>query len=170
MSEAEDDQPAQVARDCVVSFHYELFDAGGEALESSRRREPVLILHGHGNVLPGVEAALLGRSPGERFEVTLAPGEAYGERREDARRRVSKKHLAGNTKRLAPGMQAGLRTAEGLRPVTVVKVGSSVVDVDLNHPLAGRSLRFDIEVVALRAASPEELAHGHVHGPGGHHH
>lgn len=164
------DDTLRVARDHVVRFHYELFDEAGVLLESSREGEPVAVLHGQGDVIPGVERALEGRAAGERFQVTVSPEEGYGARREDWTQRVSKKHLAGAPRRLRPGMQVAVDTDQGMRPVTVLKVGSSVVDVDLNHPMAGMQLRFEMEIVDLRAATPEELAHRHVHGAGGHAH
>ena len=163
--------PDTATRERVVSFHYELFEADSERmLESSRQGSPVAVLLGRGNVIPGVEKALEGRAEGERFSVTVPPEEGYGARRDDWTQRLSRKHLAGAPKRLRPGMQVAVDTDQGLRPVTVVKVGATVVDVDLNHPMAGMTLRFDIEIIGLRAAEPEELAHGHVHGPGGHAH
>jgi len=158
-----------VARDRVVRFHYEMRDEAGTVLESSRAEQPLAILQGRGNLMPGIEAALEGRLPGERFEVTLAPEQAYGERREGLTQRVSKKYFQ-QAVRLKPGMTVQLSTREGPRPVTVLKVGGKVVDVDLNHPLAGRALVFDIEVLEVREATAEEIAHRHVHGPGGHHH
>ena len=156
-------------RDSVVRFHYTLCDEGGTAIESSRDREPVAVLQGHGNVLPGVDDALAGRSAGERFSVTLAPEQAYGARREGRTERVPRKRVRG-PKRLQPGDPVVIRTLDGPREVTVIKVGRTVVDVDLNHPLAGRTLQFDIEVLEVREATAEEIAHGHVHGPGGHQH
>jgi FKBP-type peptidyl-prolyl cis-trans isomerase SlyD len=158
-----------VARDRVVRFHYEMRDEAGTVLESSRAEEPLAVLHGRGNLMPGIEAALEGHGAGDRFQVSLEPGEAYGERKEGLTQRVSKKYFP-QAARLKPGMTVQLSTREGPRPVTVLKVGGKVVDVDLNHPLAGRALTFDIEVVEVREASPEEIAHRHVHGPGGHHH
>jgi FKBP-type peptidyl-prolyl cis-trans isomerase SlyD len=158
-----------VEKDRVVAFHYVLTDEQGEELGSSRGEEPLAALVGHGNVMPGLESALVGRTTGDKFEVTLPPDQAFGERREDWVQRVSKKYVR-QASRLRPGMQTELQTNEGLRTVTVVKVGSSVLDVDLNHPLAGRTVRFAVEIIDVREASAEERAHGHAHGAGGHHH
>ena len=105
---------------------------------------------------------------GESFGVDVAAADAYGELREGLSQRVPKKHFGGQ--RLEPGMQVVLNTNFGQRAVTIQKVGMSVVDVDLNHPMAGKDLHFDIEVVEVREAKPEEIAHGHVHGDGGHQH
>lgn len=156
-------------KDHVVSFHYVLSETGGAELESSRGGDPMAALIGHGNMMAGVEGALLGRSAGEQFEVTLQPEETFGERRDNWTQRIQKK-LVPKGKRLRPGMQVQLQTDDGPRVVTVAKVGSSVVDVDLNHPFAGKTLVFAIEVLDVREASAEELAHGHAHGVGGHHH
>jgi FKBP-type peptidyl-prolyl cis-trans isomerase SlyD len=152
----------------VVSFHYGLSDEAGP-IESSHEREPLTVLMGAGNIIPGVETALEGRSVGDRFEVVVPPEQGYGERRENLQQRVPKKYFR-DPKQLRPGMTTALQTREGPRVVTVVKIGESVVDIDLNHPMAGRTLRFDIEVMEVRAASAEEIAHGHVHGPGAHDH
>jgi len=158
-----------IENDRVVRLHYRIHDAADAVVESSAGKPPLAVLLGHGNLLPALEQALLGHQAGDRFDVTLAPEDAFGPRRDDWTQRVSKKHLA-NAARLRPGMQAQLQTDQGRRPVTVLKVGGKVVDVDLNHPLAGQTLRFALEVVEVREASPEELAHRHVHGPGGHPH
>jgi len=162
----------EAAKNSVVLFHYTVTEQGSsEAIDTSRERgEPLAVLLGHGGLIPGVERALEGRKAGDRFEVTIAPGDAYGERRDDATQRVPKKFFR-DADRLRPGMQTVLQTTDGQqRVVTVSKVGMSVIDVDMNHPLAGKSLNFDLEVVEVREASEEERAHGHVHGPGGHHH
>ena len=159
----------KVTANHVVQFHYEIIDANGNQVESPRVREPVLALQGRGNVVHGVDEALLGREPGERFEVTVPPEKAYGLRRKNLTQRVSKKDFA-EAKRLRKGMQTVLHTEQGVRPVTVLKVGSSVVDVDLNHPMAGETIKFDIEILDVREAETSELAHGHPHGPGGHEH
>ena len=158
-----------VERDRVVRIHYTLTDENGETLESSRDGEPLTMLHGHGAVMAGVEKALEGRSAGDSFEVTLTPDESYGRRLDGRVQRVPRKHVRG-PKRMQPGDRVVVGTRDGNRDVTVVKVGRTVVDVDLNHPLAGKTLTFQMEVLDVRAAEPEEIAHGHAHGPGGHAH
>jgi FKBP-type peptidyl-prolyl cis-trans isomerase SlyD len=158
----------KIEKDRVVRFHYTVSEAGQEPMESSKEREPLSILIGHGNIIPGLEKALEGRETGESFGVDVAAADAYGELREGLSQRVPKKHFGGQ--RLEPGMQVVLNTNFGQRAVTIQKVGMSVVDVDLNHPMAGKDLHFDIEVVEVREAKPEEIAHGHVHGDGGHQH
>lgn len=158
----------KIEKDRVVRFHYTVCEVGQEPLESSADREPIAILVGHGNIIPGLEAAMQDKAAGEKFAVDVPAAEAYGERREGMGQRIPKKHF-GNTK-LAPGMQVVLQTNFGPRAVTVEKVGHSVVDVDLNHPMAGKDLHFDVEIVEVREASAEEIEHGHVHGDGGHHH
>jgi FKBP-type peptidyl-prolyl cis-trans isomerase SlyD len=156
-------------KDKVVTFHYHLSDAAGAALDSSRASEPLTILFGHGAIIPGLEQAMSGHEAGDRFDVSVPPEQAYGLRREEATQRIPKKYFR-DAEHLQPGMTAVLGTQEGQRQVTVLKVGSSVIDVDLNHPMAGKALHFDIEIVDVREASAEEISHGHVHGPEGHHH
>ncbi len=168
----------KIEKDRVVRFHYTLFDgalfvdgapaAGQEALETSKASDPLSILIGHGNIIPGLENALDGHEAGDSFGVDVAAKDAYGERRENLSQRVPKKVFG--SERLAPGMQVVLNTNMGPRAVTVQKVGMTVVDVDLNHPMAGRDLHFDIEIVDVREATPEEIEHRHVHGDGGHAH
>ena len=158
----------KIAKDSVVRFHYTVSEAGQEPIESSKDREPLAILIGHGNIIPGLENAMQDREAGENFGVDVAAADAYGERRDGLSQRVPKKHF-GN-QRLIPGQQVVLQTNFGPRAVTIQKVGMSVVDVDLNHPMAGKDLHFDVEIVEVREASAEEVEHGHVHGDGGHHH
>jgi len=158
----------KIAKDSVVRFHYTVAEVGQESLESSKDREPLAILYGHGNIIPGLETAMLDREAGESFGVDVSAADAYGEKRDGLSQRVPKKHFGAQ--KLEPGMQVVLQTNFGPRAVTIQKVGMSVVDVDLNHPMAGKDLHFDVEIVEVREASAEELAHGHVHGDGGHHH
>jgi FKBP-type peptidyl-prolyl cis-trans isomerase SlyD len=158
----------KIEKDSVVLFHYSVAEPGQPALESSEGNDPLAILIGHGNIIPGLERAMEGHEAGDRFSVDVAAADAYGERRDGLTQRVPKKHFEGQ--RLEPGMQVILNTNHGQRAVTIQKVGMSVVDVDLNHPMAGKDLHFDIAIVEVRAATEEELAHGHVHGDGGHHH
>ena len=158
----------KIEKDRVVRFHYTVAEQGQAALESSEGNDPLAILIGHGNIIPGLENAMLGHEAGDVFSVDVAAADAYGEKRDGLTQRVPKKHFEGQ--RLEPGMQVILNTSHGQRAVTIQKVGMSVVDVDLNHPMAGRDLHFDITIVDVREASEEELSHGHVHGDGGHHH
>ncbi|HEY4556227.1 MAG TPA: peptidylprolyl isomerase [Lysobacter sp.] len=157
-----------IEKDRVVRFHYTVSEQGQAPLETSEGRDPLAILIGHGNIIPGLEKAMEGRAAGDKFDVDVPAAEAYGERRDGMTQRVPKKHFQGQ--RLEPGMQVVLNTNFGPRAVTIQKVGMSVVDVDLNHPMAGKDLSFSIEIVEVREASAEEIEHGHVHGEGGHHH
>ncbi len=158
----------KIEKDRAVRFHYTVGEVGQPATESSNGGEPLSILIGHGNIIPGLEKAMEGREAGDKFEVDVPAAEAYGERREGLTQRIPKKHFG--EQRLMPGMQVVLQTNFGPRAVTIEKVGMSVVDVDLNHPMAGKALHFDIEIVDVREASAEEVEHGHVHGEGGHQH
>jgi len=159
----------QAEKDKVVSFHYRLSEEFGAEVEDSHGRDPMAFLFGHNNIIAGLEQAMAGHGAGDRFDVVVAPADAYGERRDDFVQRVPKKYFR-DAEHLKPGVTTVLRTQDGHRSVTVLKVGSSVVDVDLNHPLAGKTLRFGVEITEVREATAEELEHGHVHGPGGHHH
>ena len=159
----------EIGRDIVVTFHYRLSDTDGTVLEDSTDGEPMAYLHGHKGIIAGLESAMAGRSAGDSFSVTVAPADAYGERRDNAVMRVPRKHVLTKG-RITPGMVVRVNTEHGPREAQVVKAGRFVLDIDTNHPLAGRTLAFDVEVVAVRAATAEELAHGHVHGPGGHAH
>ncbi|MGH8215187.1 MAG: FKBP-type peptidyl-prolyl cis-trans isomerase [Rhodanobacteraceae bacterium] len=161
-------------KDSVVSFHYSVRDATDVAAEpyddSRKRGEPMLALLGHGQLVAGVEKALTGREAGEKFEIDIAPEDAYGERQEGLLQRVPKKYFQ-NAQKLKPGMTTVLQTKDGSqRTVTIHKIGMSAIDVDHNHPLAGKTLHFDIEITEVRAATPEEIAHGHAHAGDGHTH
>lgn len=163
----------KIEKDRVVLFHYTVseraaFEAGEPPLESSEGRGPLAILSGHGNIIPGLEKAMEGHEAGDKFEVDVVAAEAYGELQPGLSQRVPKKYF--KDVRLEPGMQAVLPTNFGPRAVTIQKVGMSVVDVDLNHPMAGKDLHFSVEIVEVREASEEEVQHGHVHGEGGHQH
>ena len=158
----------QVAKNTVVSMHYTLNGEDGAKIESSRdSAQPVVALIGHKGIIPGLEKALVGHSAGDSLEVEVAPEDACGPRQEGNLQRVPKKYFR-DAARLRPGMTTMLSMKDGgQRMVTVGKVGSSVIDVDLNHPLAGRKLKFAIEIIGVRDATAEEVAHGHVHGPEG---
>lgn len=155
----------QIARNSVVLFKYRLSDAAGEILEDGFEGAPVAALQGYGNIIEGLEQALLGKSAGDEFDVVLEPEQAYGLRKDNQIQRVSKKHFA-DAKRLRPGMQTHLRTEQGTRLVTIKKIGGKVIDVDLNHPLAGQTLHCAIKIEAVREATAQELAHRHAHADG----
>ncbi len=156
-------------KDKVVSFHYTLKDAAGEQMETSREKEPMTYLHGANNIITGLEKAMEGHAVKDEFSVTVEPEEGYGVRNENNVQRVPLKRLKG-IGRISPGQVLNLQTNKGQVQVTVLKVGRFNVDVDGNHPLAGKQLTFDVEITDIRDASAEELEHRHVHGPGGHHH
>ncbi len=163
----------QISADKVVSFHYRLSETGGEQLETSYDADPTLYLHGHNNLLPVLEAALDGKAKGDKVTVSVTPEQGYGERKEGAVQRIPIKHLLDHEKiknKLKPGVKVSVNTQHGPWEAIVLKVGKFNVDIDSNHPLAGKSLEFELEVVDVRDASAEELAHGHAHGAGGHHH
>ncbi len=159
----------EITKDCVAQFHYTLIDDQGDTLESSRDGEPMAYLHGHNNIIKGLETALEGKQKGDSFSVTVAPEDAYGERRDGMEQRVPVKHMMG-AKRWKKGMAGWIKTDQGQRQFTVVKVGKFMADVDFNHPLAGKTLTFDVEVMDVREATAEEISHRHAHGVGGHHH
>lgn len=159
----------QIAKDSVVTFHYRVAEPGQPPLESSFDADPIAVLIGHGGIIAGLDKAMLGRQAGDRFELTVAPEEGYGAYRPELVQRAPKKHVP-KADQLRVGMMTRVQTAQGPRVARVVKIGMSVVDLDLNHPMAGKTLQFEIEVLAVRSASAEELDHGHAHGDGGHHH
>lgn len=159
----------QIEKDTVVSFHYVLTEVGGEQIENSEKADPIAYLHGHNGIFPGIEQALEGKVEGDQVSVTLPPAESYGERKEGSSQRVPIKHILTKGK-LRAGMTVKVNTEKGPQDATVLKVGLKNVDLDTNHPLAGKTLQFDLSIVSVRAATEEELAHGHAHGVGGHHH
>ena len=158
-----------VEKDKAVSFHYTLKDADGEQMETSRDKDPMSYLHGANNIIPGLEKAMEGRAVNDEFSVTVEPEEAYGVRNEKNVQRLPLKRLKGIGK-VSVGQVLNLQTQNGQVQVTVLKVGRFNIDVDGNHPLAGKQLTFDVEITDIRDASKEELEHRHVHGLGGHQH
>jgi len=156
----------------VVSFHYTLKDDAGEVLDSSDGDEPLDYLHGEGGIVPGLEAALTGKKAGDKFDVTIPPAEGYGEVEGPGPRPIPRSAFPEDME-LEEGTQlfiAAEGSDEDPTPVWVVEIDDEQVLLDTNHPLAGETLHFSIEVVGVRAATPEEISHGHPHGPDGHHH
>jgi FKBP-type peptidyl-prolyl cis-trans isomerase SlyD len=158
-----------IGDDKVVSFHYKLSDSDGTINESSEGGSPVVYLHGRDAIVPGLESQLAGKRSGEKLTATVPPEQGYGPRNENAVQRVPLKHLATRGP-FQEGQMVVVNTREGGRQARVLKVGHFNVDLDLNHPLAGKTLTFEIEIVHVRDATQEELTHGHAHGPGGHGH
>jgi FKBP-type peptidyl-prolyl cis-trans isomerase SlyD len=159
----------EIAERCVANFHYTLTNSQGEVLDSSSGGEPLAYLHGAGNIIPGLEKALLGKKVGDKLDVTVSPAEGYGERNDSLVQTVPRNLFQG-VDEIQPGMSFQAQSSQGPMRVVVTAVTDENVTVDGNHPLAGETLHFAVEITAVRDASLEELTHGHVHGPGGHQH
>ncbi len=159
-----------VAQDKVVLIHYTLKNDAGAVIDSSSGGQPLAYIHGQGNIIPGLEKALEGKTTGDKVNVKVDPAEGYGVRDDSLVQQVPRRAFGG-VSNIQPGMQFHAQTSQGhTRVVTVTGVKGDMVTVDGNHPLAGENLNFDVEITEVRDATEEELEHGHVHGPGGHHH
>ena len=154
-----------IAQNDVVTIHYTLKDDADKVIDSSSGGEPLAYLHGHGNIVPGLERELAGKGVGDRLTVRVPAAEGYGEYDRALVQKVPRRALKG-----IDNLRVGLRLQAGHQAVTVTHIAGDMVTLDGNHPLAGQNLNFDVEVTAVRPATEEELAHGHVHGHGGHHH
>ena len=159
----------QVGKDKVVSIDYTLTGTGGEVIDTSQGGEPLTYLHGSGNIIPGLERALEGKSAGDEVNAVVAPDQGYGQKNPGLVQPVPRSQFPGVTD-IKVGMQFQAQTNHGPRVVTVVGVDDNTVTVDANHPLAGETLNFAVRVVDVRDATQQELDHGHAHGPGGHQH
>lgn len=153
----------------VVSLNYTVKDDAGQVIDTSEGGDPLTYLHGHKNIIPGLESALVGKQSGEAFDVTVQPAEGYGEYHEEAVQVVPRSAFEG-VESIETGMVFTAQTQGGPVQLMVTGVEGDDITVDPNHPLAGKVLHFTGSVVDVRDASEEELSHGHVHGPGGHHH
>ena len=158
-----------IEKNRVVTLNYTLRDEQGTIIDASSGRAPLSYLHGKGNIIPGLEQALSGKAAGDKLDVTVAPEQGYGPRDERLVQIVPRTKF-GEVEGLAPGVQVRVGGPQGARIVSVVRVDRDFVTIDGNHPLAGRTLHFSVEIAEVRKASHEEVAHGHVHGPDGHHH
>lgn len=159
-----------IAQHKVATLHYTVVDvASGETIDTSEGGQPMTYLHGAQNIIPGLEQALDGKNVGDAFDVTIEPADAYGEYSEDRIQQVPVQAFEG-VENVEPGMAFTAQTEHGPVNLIVTEVNDDIVTVDANHPLAGKALAFSIKVEAVRDASEEELAHGHVHGEGGHQH
>ncbi|MBK7129978.1 MAG: peptidylprolyl isomerase [Crocinitomicaceae bacterium] len=159
----------KIAKHSVVTMHYTLKNQEGQILDSSEGRQPLVYLHGVGGLIPGLESELNEKTQGDKVKAIIAPADAYGEVRNELYYVVSKSGFQGDED-LFEGMQVQLDTEQGPAIGIVEKIAGEEVTLNLNHPLAGVTLYFDVEVMGVREASQEEISHGHVHGEGGHHH
>lgn len=159
----------QISDQRVACIHYILRDAQGQELERSDRSAPLAYLHGTGSLIPGLEKALAGARAGDQIQVSVPPDQAYGVRDESLIQRLPKRAFKG-IRNLRVGMHLQTQGPKGPQSVTVTQLSGDMVTIDANHALAGQTLNFEVEVAEVRAATQEEMLHGHVHGPGGHHH
>jgi FKBP-type peptidyl-prolyl cis-trans isomerase SlyD len=159
----------KIENEKVVSINYTLRNDQGEILDTSDGREPLAYIHGMGTIIPGLESQLTGKSAGDSLQVTVSPADGYGEYDFAQVVQVSRSQFEGVSD-LKVGMQFTASSPEGHQVVTITSINNDTVTVDGNHPLAGKTLHFDVTVVDVRNASEDELSHGHVHGAGGHHH
>ena len=155
----------QITKNKVAAIHYTLRDSEGTIIDSSEGRDPLNYLHGAGNLISGMEEGLEGKSKGDKFNLKIQPEKGYGEKDESLVQKVPRS--AFGDQEIKKGMR--FSTNQG-GVVTVTSVGLDAITVDANHPLAGVELNFAVEVMDVRNATDEEVTHGHVHGPGGHHH
>lgn len=158
-----------IAAETVVSMHYTLKNDQGKVLDSSDGGEPLVYLHGAHNIIPGLEEALAGKTTGDKVNVTVPPEKGYGQRDERMVQKIPKTQFP-DPDRLKVGMQFQVNSNNGPMILTVIGVTATEVTVDGNPELAGQTLHFEVEITDVRKATSEELAHGHAHGPGGHHH
>lgn len=154
----------------VIGFHYTVQDEDGEELDSSRGDEPMYILEGSGEIVPGLERAVAQMQVGERKTVALKAAEAYGDHDPDLVMRVERTQFPPGTNLEVGDQFSAEDEDEHERVYTVLAVEPDAVMVDANHPLAGHDLVFDVEIVESRPATKDEIAHGHAHGEHGHHH
>lgn len=162
--------PLVIEPNKVVQVHYTLREDDGDVLDSSVGHEPLEYLHGHDGIVPGLEAALVGKACGDKFTVDVPPELGYGVPADNATRRIPR-HVFPKDAELDEGTQFfGPGPSGEPMPIWVVAEHEGFVEVTTNHPLAGYTLHFEVEVVGMRDASAEELEHGHPHGPDGHHH
>lgn len=148
-----------ITKDCVVSIHYTLKNDHGDIIDSSQGSDPLQYLHGAGNIIPGLENALLNRKVGDAFDVTIAPGQGYGELRDDLIQTVPRSAFQ-SVEELKTGMRFQAQTERGTLLFTVTDIEGDDVTIDGNHELAGQKLYFSVEVVEVRQATAEELSHG----------
>jgi FKBP-type peptidyl-prolyl cis-trans isomerase SlyD len=157
-----------ITKDKVVSFQYTLKDNEGNVLDASQDK-PLSYLHGHQNIIPGLENELSGLDVGAKKQVTVAPEQGYGEYRDELKMALPLAQFGARKPEVGMMVQLGTPNGDTMM-ATIVGIANNQAYLDGNHPLAGQTLHFDVEIVDIRDASSEEISHGHPHGPGGHHH
>ena len=155
----------KIAKDKVGIIHYTLKDDHGAVLDSSQGKDPLSYVHGMQNLIPGMEKALEGKGAGERLNIVIPPEEGYGRRDAALVNQVPLSDFPDKND-VKQGAQFHAQTRQGTRIATVVRVEGESVTLDFNHPLSDVTLHFDVEIVDVRDATPDEIAHGHVHGKG----
>ena len=161
----------QIAPNTVVTMTYTLTNAEGQVLDQADASHPFVYMQGAHNIIPGLEQALAGKQAGDSAVVTVQPEDAYGEYNEQLTQQVPRQ-MFGNVPedQLVVGAQFQAQTNGGVEILTIADVDGDMITIDANHPLAGETLTFDVKILEVRAATAEEIEHGHAHGPGGHHH
>ncbi len=153
----------KIEKNKIVSINYTLTNNKGETLDTSTGREPLKFIHGVGHIIVGLEEALLGKLKGDKLNVAIAPEKGYGLKIEEMIQKIPKNQFDASQP-IEPGMQFNAQDEAGHAiVVTVTKVEADFITIDANHPLAGETLNFDVEVMDVREATNEELSHGHVH-------
>ena len=159
-----------IAKDKAVSIHYTLPLDGGQVVDSSEGKDPLVYLHGHRNIIPGLEKELVGKAVGDKLSVTVSPEEGYGVHNPGLVQQVPREAFQG-VDNIEVGMMFQAPGEGGhIQLIRIVAVEGDNITVDGNHELAGKTLNFAVEITEIRDASAEEISHGHVHGPGGHAH
>lgn len=159
----------KILKNKAVHIHYTLKNDQGETMDSSVGQDPLAYIHGHGNLIPGLEKALENKGKGEKIKASIAPEEAYGVKNKDLVQNIPLSNFQDQNS-VKVGRQFQINTEQGPVIATIINVKEGQVTIDMNHQLAGQTLHFDVEVMEVRDATQEELAHGHIHGAGGHHH
>lgn len=161
----------KIGKHTVVSLDYTLKNGEGIVIDSTEGKAPLVYLHGVGGMIPGLEAGLEGKESGEELTIVVSPEEGFGTRNEEMIHVVPKSGFRGEgNEEMQVGMQVQLQTEQGMTIAKIIAIEGEDVTLDLNHPLADEELHFDVKIGELRDATEDEISHGHVHGPGGHHH
>ena len=159
----------KIAKDAVVALDYRLHLGDGEVVDESETNDPLVYLHGYEEIVPGLERALEGKSQGEKLQVTVKPEDGYGDYDEEALEEVARTEFPNDLELEAGGIVTGTDPDGDEVDFLIKEVKKDTVVVDFNHPMAGKTLHFDVTVREVRAATKEELEHGHAHGPGHEH-